>query len=199
MSHREPSCWKVARSRAQRARSKGHNRIVVGLIFVMSLLLMFSATSPQPAFKQARRPHPKTNAVTNNRLAPKASQNGTHISHPGRYQVRPSMWRLVQDLRRPTSRAEAERLLLARIDDTDLRAWISGLIREDQICRLSNYARQGITEEAVLAAWQEEFDNERTAQADLVDEARTRALLLRALAEAENPHGCAGQSPRPHN
>jgi hypothetical protein len=88
----------------------------------------------------------------------------------------------MRDLRRPAARADAERALLAFVPDADLREWVSGNIWEDRINRLSIFARPGIPDEAVIAAWRAEFDAERAARAEAEEEARGQACLLRTLA-----------------
>lgn len=81
---------------------------------------------------------------------------------------------------------DAERVLLARLDDADLRAWVSNHIRKDCINRLSIYAREGIPEEAIIAAWRADLYVERDAKAEAADDARTKDHVLRALAEMAN-------------
>jgi hypothetical protein len=98
-----------------------------------------------------------------------------------RYVSRPTMRRLVRDLRRPAARADARQALLARVPDGDLRAWVSIQIGKGRVNRLSVYAREGIRDEIVLAAWQAELDAEQAAEADVVEEAQSQATMLRAL------------------
>lgn len=178
---RKRSCWQMARSRAQQARRKGRNRLLVALVFVMTLLsIPSSVPTPGPAPKRLHPPAPGEWPVTEYERGPAGPQRRQR--RRDRYPRRPSMRRLMHDLRRPAARADAERVLLARVDDADLRAWVSGHIRKARINRLSIYAREGIPEEAVVAAWQAELDAERAAKADAAEEAREQAQVLRALA-----------------
>jgi len=84
-----------------------------------------------------------------------------------RYRSRPPMQRLMADLRRPAARADAAAALALRISDPAVRAWAAERIDKQEINRLAIWVRPGRSEEAVLAAWQEE------TEADLAEKAVT--------------------------
>lgn len=100
----------------------------------------------------------------------------------GRYAARPTMRRLMRDLRRPAARADAEQALLARLPDDNLRAWVLYQIGKDRISRLSVFAREGIRDEVVVTAWRAELEAERAANMEAAAEVRAQANVLRALA-----------------
>ena len=175
-------CWQAARSRATQARRRGKNSLLVALVFVMALLSMPSSF-PLPATPpRGQRPASAGEwPVTEYERGPVGPQR-RHRGRNDRYPARASMRRLMRDLRRPAARADAERVLLARLPDADLRVWVSDHIQKDRVNRLSVYAREGIPEEAVIAAWRADLDAERAARAEAADEVRTQDHVLRALA-----------------
>lgn len=180
-TRRRRSCRELARFRAQQARRKGMNPVLVALVFVMALLSMPSIfPTPAPA---PRRPRPSGEnwPVTEYERGPSWPQRRSP-RRLDRYGARPPMRRLMRDLRRPAARADAERVLLARVPDADLRSWVSEHVRKDRINRLSIFARPGIPEEAVIAAWRSELNAEQAAKQEAVDEAREQAHVVRALA-----------------
>lgn len=174
------SCWQVARSRAQQVRRRGRNRLLVALAFVLALLWV-PVSVPVPARNGGRRLSLGEWPVTEYERGPVGPERRRQPRRD-RYASRPSIRRLMRDLRRPAARADAERVLLARLPDADLRAWASHHIRKDRINRLSIYAREGIPEEAVIAAWRADLDAERAAKVEAADEARSQNHVLRALA-----------------
>jgi hypothetical protein len=176
---RERSCWQVARSRAQHTRRIGRNRFLAALVFVLVLMRILLSV-PVPAPKRLRPQKPGEWPVTEYERGPAGPQR-RHQPRRDRYPARPSIRRLMRDLRRPAARADAERALLARLGDADLRGWVSDHIRKDRINRLSIYAREGIPEEAVVAAWRADLDAERAAKVEAADEAREQAHILRAI------------------
>lgn len=103
-----------------------------------------------------------------------------------RYSARPPMRRLMRDLRRPAARIDAERALLARLADADLREWVTERIRKDQVNRLSIFVRPGIADEAVIAAWRAELDGEQSAKEEAAEEARVQANVLAELAKRDS-------------
>lgn len=71
----------------------------------------------------------------------------------GRYASRPSLRRLMRDLRRPAARQDALEALLAIVSDPETRSWIVERIDDDEVNRISIFVRPGMSEEAVFAAW----------------------------------------------
>lgn len=185
------SCWQVARSRAQQVRRRGRNRLLVALAFVLALLWVPISVPRNGGRRLSLGEWP----VTEYERGPVGPQRRRQPRRD-RYATRPSIRRLMRDLRRPAARAEAERVLLARLPDADLRAWASNHIRKDRINRLSIYAREGIPEEDVIAAWQADLNAERASKAEASDQAQVQEHILRALAGLAAKEPAVGTSVR---
>lgn len=166
---RRRGCYSAAVRRAQRARRTGVNPVLVWLLFLWALLSAPFGRAVLPA--PVPRPRERCQASPEEWLI-----SDYERGHPGpfkrrpssggaRYRSRPSMQRLMADLRRPAARADAAAALAQRIADPSVRAWAAERIAEDEINRLSIWVRPGRSEQAILAVWQEE------AEAALAEEA----------------------------
>lgn len=168
------SCWEAARSRARQARRKGMSPFLVALAFVLAFLSLSSSRRHLGSGDD----WPITDYERGVSRPLKRQRDGAGSD---RYIARPTMRRLMRDLRRPAARAHAEQALLARLPDDDLREWVSYQIGKDRISRLSVYAREGLRDGAVVDAWRAELDAERAAKAEAADEAREQAHAIRAV------------------
>lgn len=72
----------------------------------------------------------------------------------GRYGARPSMERLMRDLRRPVARDAALAALLARLgSDAATRAWLQAQVDADDLRRVVVYVRPEMSETEIIEAW----------------------------------------------
>lgn len=204
MKERRTDCYEVARRRARRARRTGLNPVLVCLLFVWAFLSapfgrnVFPAPAVGPG---GRKVPPEDWPVTDYERGHPGPFKRRSAPNGSRYRVRPSLQRLMVDLRRPAARADAAAALGLRIPDNAVRAWAAERIDEEEINRLAIWVRPGRSEEAVLAAWQEEAD---AALADVVPDTVSPssdrgsllgvAKLLETLAGAETD---TSDGPRP--
>lgn len=163
-------CHALALQRARMARRQGRNRLVALLVFIWALLSAITSSSKDAGFPlKAPSPHPRTSGtpeandwpVTDYErglggdvfLRPRRSVSGT-----GRYRSRPTLAKLMADLRRPAAREDAAHALLTRISDPVTRTWAVERIAKNEINRLSIWVRPGRSETDTLAIWRDEAD-----------------------------------------
>lgn len=182
---RRKGCYEVAMRRARRARRRGLNPVLIWLLFVWAFL----SAPLGPGVLPRRAPGPANGQASQADWPVTDYERG----HPGpfrrrstpsgsRYRVRPSLQRLMADLRRPAARVDAAAALALRISDTAVRTWAAERIDKEEINRLAIWVRPGQSEEAVLAAWQEETEAalaEKAASGKGADIAPDRADMLR--------------------
>lgn len=162
---RQKSCWKTALVRARQARRQKKHPVLIGWVFIAALL---SIRTPDilPARPQQ--------SDTDNDWPISDYERGfstTQKQPRERYNEQPSMKRLMRDLRRAAAREDATQLLLARIDDVALRGWIIEQIREDRINRLAIHVRPHLSNRAIIAAWQAEFNAKDTNNDEAINDA----------------------------
>ena len=185
---RKKNCHAIAKARARQARRKGSNPFLVFLVFVWAFLAsVLSAPrlgfpSPKgsiPSRLEADRTAPDERPINDYERG--LSGPFKHRPRPGmgRYRARPSMARLMADLRRPAARADAAAALAARITDPAVRAWVATKIADHEFNKLSIYVRPGRGDETILAAWRGEVDAEIEE-----NEATKRAADDHGLSEA---------------
>lgn len=160
------SCYALARRRALRARREGRHGLVVFLIFVWAL---FSAPFVQPPIAALPMPNPPRPQGQCSRSGPTlglGQSDDVDVPAPrppyavtGRYKTRPSLVKLMADLRRGAARKDATAELLPRIRDAATREWVAARIAELDITALAIHVRQGRPEETTFAAWQAEANN----------------------------------------
>ncbi|MFS2325031.1 hypothetical protein U2P60_06380 [Brucella sp. H1_1004] len=149
---RQKSCYEIALARARQARRQKKLPILVGWVFIATLLSIRSSIfSPEKLSPDiVGHEWPISDYERGFSTSPKP--------HRERYSERPSMNRLMRDLRRPAARDDATQFLLAHIDDVALRGWIIEQIREDHVNRLAIHVQPGVRDATVLAAWRAELD-----------------------------------------
>lgn len=182
---RRKGCYEVAMRRARRARRTGLNPVLIWLLFVWAFL-----SAPfGPGVLPRRAPGSGNGQASQDDWPVTEYERG----HPGpfrrrsspsgsRYRVRPSLQRLMADLRRPAARADAAAALALRISDPAVRAWAAERIDNEEINRLAIWVRPGRSEEAVLAVWHEEMEAalaEKAASDRGTDIAPDRVDMLR--------------------
>lgn len=173
---RQKNCGEIAMVRARHARHQKKNPFLVGLAFIAALLPMRSpAIFPViPRRVETDDDWPISDYERGYSTSPRLRRE--------RYRERPTMKRLMFDLRRPAACKEAERFLLTRINDDGLREWVSEQVREDRVNRLSIYVRYNLSDDAVIASWQAELDAENSAADEAANEASTQANVMQTLA-----------------
>lgn len=201
---RRRGCYEVATRRARRARRRGLNPVLFWLLFVWAFLAALFG----PGVLSRR-------ALGADNGSGKASPDDWPVTdyergHPGpfrrpsspsgsRYRVRPSLQRLMADLRRPAARVDAAAALALRIPDPAVRTWVAERIDKAEINRLAIWVRPGRSEEAVLAAWQYETEAalaEKAASGNGTDGAPNRTdMLLETLAETETDTAAGPKRP----
>lgn len=76
----------------------------------------------------------------------------------GKTVSRPTLAKLMADLRRPAAREDAAHALLTRISDPVTRTWAVERIAKNEINRMSIWVRPGRSETDTLAIWRDEAD-----------------------------------------
>lgn len=156
--NRRKSCYAVASHRARMARRQGRSHLIALVLFLWAIL-----SGP---FRPLLVSGPPSSDDTDGADWPitdyERGLGGETFLRPrralgvGRYRSRPSLARLIADLRRPAARKDAVVELVARITDPTIRAWVVERIDKDEINRLSVWARPGCSEETTMAAWRGE-------------------------------------------
>lgn len=158
---RRKDCCGVAMRRARRARQKGFNPVLVWLLFMGAFL---SAPFGLRALLRRVPEYPNGHAspddwpVTDYERGHSGPFKRRSSPNGSRYRSRPSMQRLMADLRRPAARADAATALALRISEPAVRTWAAERIDKEEINRLAIWVRPGRSEEGILAAWQEEAE-----------------------------------------
>lgn len=178
---RKRSCWAIAK--AQVRRPDQGRAVLQWLPLVLFGVLMAGATGrPNPIVRRVL-PVPADQ--------PRSQYEGGRPvrsgRHQERYKVRPTMHRLVRDLRRPVARKEARDLLLGRIVEMDLREWVAQRIDLDEISRLAICARPGASDDVVIEAWRMELDRDRRVATLEAEAERVQARVARAVGTLLGP------------
>lgn len=160
---RRRCCYDIARQRAQRARREGRRGLLVFLIFILTLFsapFVWPPVAPLPrsTLRRSQSLHVHANAVMAIGNDPDADVPAPRPRHAGskRYKSRPTLAKLMSDLRRPVARKEATAELLPRITDPVTRRWVADHIADGEITTLAVRARRGCPEEITFAGWQAE-------------------------------------------
>lgn len=164
---RRKGCYAVAVQRARMTRRCGHGRLVALLICLWALMsgpFRSRTVASLPAGGPFFPPSPSGSAESEDWSVTDYERGiGGHLIRPrpaasgtGRYRSRPSLTKLMADLRRPAARKDAAAALEARIADPVIRAWVAARIDKDEINRLSIWVQPGRSETNVIAAWRGE-------------------------------------------
>lgn len=157
-------CYEVALRRARLARRVGSGASVVWLLFVWALLSAPFARKVLPLHMPARMGGQTSQEdwpVTDYERGLSGPFKRGSFPDDSRYRVRPSLKRLMGDLRRPAARADAAAALALRIPFPEVQTWAAKRIDKGEINRLAIWVRPGRPEDAVISAWQEEANAER--------------------------------------
>lgn len=162
---RQKHCGEIALTRSRQARRQKKHPILVGWIFIATLL------SIRPSNSSPAMPHVDTLADDWPISDYERGFSTSLKPHGQRYREQPSMKRLMRDLRRPAARDEATKFLLARIDDVALRGWVIEQIRSERINRLEVHVHHSLPDTAIIASWQAELDAENIANDETLNDA----------------------------
>ncbi len=185
-------CWDVRLSRARQvrtaARRRNAGRLLAWLLFVLALLsISVTGSSVTPAASAGKR-----KLVAAPPLAPDggpdrpASQyelgapgalRPRRRSELGRYgNRRPTLARLLKDLRRSAARRDAADMLMARIPvgDAELREWVQEQLDDGSVSTLALWARPGLSEPDIFAHWKEAARRQTEEEAAALREFLTR-------------------------
>lgn len=160
------SCYAIARQRAKRARREGRHRVIIFLIFIWALLsapFLSPAVAALPhggSSRPTRVPSPANEPVCNVGFGREIDVPAPRPSYAGgRYKTRPTLGKLMSDLRRGAARKDATAELLPRVADLATREWVADRIADGDITSLAIHVRQGRPEEVTFAAWEYEVTN----------------------------------------
>lgn len=165
------NCHAIASLRARHARRQGRSRTIAMLVFVWAFLsgpFRLPAVASQLARGPSFPPSPSGEGGKDDDWPVTDYERGVggHLMQPRpvtasgteRYRSRPSLSKLMADLRRAAARKDAAAALEARIADPIIREWIAARIAKDEINRLSIWVQPGRAEKTVMAAWRDEAD-----------------------------------------
>lgn len=204
-TRRRRGCLRAARHRAKLSRRAGRGRTVAFLVFLWAFL-----TGPFGAGAQSRQKPLPSSPMPESESWPVTDYErglGGHTDYlirprlrTERYRSRPSLARLIADLRRPGARDQAREVLLDRIKDQITRDWTVDQIETGEINRLSIHIRSGRSEETVFNAWQSEAETRRDEAAGMDEEGDSACLLrlatvLRDLDDHSHLHARSGHRP----
>lgn len=159
---REKTCVEVAAARGRRARARallaGGSPLRGEVLYGVMALSSFMALVVMLPFRPRRhapfrgdlpeRPIPRELGVPGPLFRPRTGQ--LH----GRYGARPSIERIMRDLRRPAARDAALAALLARLGgDLATGVWVQEQADADDLRRLMVSVRPGMSEVAIIEAW----------------------------------------------
>lgn len=150
---RRRNCWRLAKTRARRRKPANAGKMLFWLLVILELLSTVGRRRNDEPFGasvdwESRGPNPYERGETWGLRRRAASGS--------RYKARPSMMKLMKDLRRPAARSDALRFLLERIPDPATREWIREQVAAGDINRISVYIRPGRSEDFALAGWYSE-------------------------------------------
>lgn len=186
-------CWRVRLARARQARAAARKanagRLLAWLLFLLALLSIpvadFRATPARATVK--RKPMPVPPLVPDDGGAsrpPSPYELGAPPSlrprwspHAGRYGgSRPTLARLLRDLRRPAAGREAADVVMARIPagDAELRDWVQEQLDDGSLTALMMWAQPGLTETDVFACWKEAARRQAEQEAAALRDTLTR-------------------------
>lgn len=186
-------CWpaRLARARQARAAARKANagRLLGWLLFVLGLLSIPVAdlSAPPARTMGKRKPGAARPLVSNDdgassppspyELGAPPSLRPRWSSQSGRYGgSRPTLARLVRDLRRPAAGREAGDMLMARIpvEDAELCDWVQEQLDDSSLTALVMWARPGLAETDVFASWSKAARRQAEEEAAALRETLTR-------------------------
>lgn len=186
MKKRKPTkrtCWDIRLARARQARAAARRRsrgwLLLLLAFAWGMLSPSSAPAPRPFRDASPRPASTPPVLPDDdgdaSRPPSAYERGEpHRWRPkrrpelGRYGgTLPTLSRLIGDLRRAHARRDAADALMARLPagDERLHDWVRQQLDEGNVSVLALWARPGIADVDIMAAWS------AAAQMETLDEA----------------------------
>ncbi len=197
-NRRGRTCWNAALAKARRSRSKARRNpasaAVADLLFLIVLLASLVADMFGMVFAIPSAPRRAAGAAAHEDGSPSRPPNEYELGMPGpwlpsvprstdRYRGRrPTLSRLLRDLRRPSARKDAEAAVLALIPpgETLLRSWVAAQLLRQDYMQLAVWARPHLSIAEILQRWQDAAFR----QAD-----EDEAAALEALSMSPAAHG----------
>lgn len=175
-SKRGRNCWTIAKAQARRP-NDGRNFLNWLPLVILGVVLAGATGRPNPVIRRAIPDVPEQ--PRNEYEGGRPSTSKTR----GRYKVRPSMHRLLTDVGRRSARDEALAILMSRLPDMDLKAWLITQLDGGDMIRLRLHARPDVPDDMVVEGWRGELANDKRVQdAETADE-HVQAKLAKALAD----------------
>lgn len=175
-SKRKRNCWTIAKAQARRP--NGGPTFRHGLPLVMLGFVLAGATGRlNPWIRHVVPDVPEQPRNEYERGQPSTSTTR------GRYKGRPSMHRLLIDVGRRSARDEALAILMSRLPDTDLKAWVMAQLDGGDMIRLRSHARPGTTDSMVIDGWRSEFNKDQLVLDEEAADERVQATVTRTLAK----------------
>jgi len=163
---RKRHCWDARLVRARLARQRSRQRragwplawLLFALAFLSPAVVVAAPNSERERTQRAdgndygggSRPVSPIESDAPHTLRPR------WVPQSGRYGgSRPSLARLLRDLRRPAARREAADTLLTRLPagEATLRDWVAEQVNASSSTALATWVRPGMPEEDIIAAW----------------------------------------------
>lgn len=171
---RRRRCWTIAKAQAQRP---DDGRVFLRWLPLVLFGVAMAGITGRPNFA-IRRILPEDLEQPRNEYE---GGKPTKADTPTRYKVRPSMHRLLKDVGRRFARNEAVGILMSRLPDAELSAWVALQIDADDLTRLRLHARPGVCDKAVIAGWRGEVARDRHGEETEIADQRDQAALKRAI------------------
>ncbi len=146
---RHRSCWQQARIQAKRRHRPSNSKFLLWLLALAEFLF-------QPVVKRPAMSVPEFSRPPNEYERGDDFRTRSASAMVERYRSRPTLQKLMKDLRRPAARTDARLELEKRISDPTTRLWALAHIDGDELNCLSIYVRPGTSEEDTMAAWHSE-------------------------------------------
>ncbi len=157
-------CWDVRLARARQARQRARKRRAGWLLMWIVFVLAFFSPAMVLAPKEVRHQGVAASGTMRHESSPTSQSGLLGVGAPlvhrprmsGRYDnSRPSLARLLRDLRRPAARQDAADMLLSRLPtgEAGLREWVAEQLDDGSLSALALWARPGMGDDEIIATW----------------------------------------------
>lgn len=157
-------CWDVRLARARQARRRARKRRAGWLLMWIVFVLAFLSPTVVLASREVRQQGVAASGTLRHESIPSSPSGlpgmGAPLVHrprkSGRYDnSRPSLARLLRDLRRPAARQAAADMLLARLPtgEARLREWVAEQLDDGSLSALALWTRPGMGDDEIIATW----------------------------------------------
>ena len=157
-------CWDARLARARQARQRARSRragwLLMWIVFVLAFFSPAVVLAPREVLQQgvaASGTLRHESSVSSQSGLPGMGAPLVHRPRKsGRYDsTRPTLARLLRDLRRPAARQVAADMLLARLPtgEAGLREWVAEQLDDGSLSALALWARPGMGDDEIIATW----------------------------------------------